>query len=806
MNALPTSQASLVNRLTVTGLVAVLASAGVLGTVATLLARQSLETQAREKLTVVGDAASLRIGEWVAGNLRTGASVTAAAAPDAISKAMAEATHAGFARKRRAAVAAHPAHATPDVIALAMKEPTRAGNAKDDAKPDAAAAAAMAAIAGLMKSAPAPAPAPVPAKVEAVAKPAPAPAPAAAGGGAAAAAMAAMAAINKTPAAAPAPAKAEPAKAAPAPVPAKVEVAAKPAPAGGGAAAAAMAAMAAINKAPAAAPAPAPAAAPVVAAAAAPSEAASAPAPAADDQALRTALAQAVASGDFRTVYMAYDADKRFVQVPAQKLPDGYDPTSRPWYKAAVASGKPVVTEPYKDASFNDMTVTFALPVKAEGKLVGVIGADKSLAEVVKMVGGVKPSENSYAFVLDKQGRILIHPNADLALKALAEAQPGMAAVANAPDNTIVDANDGTRDVQVRAEAIPGTDWRLAVAYDKSAAMAGLGTLVTSIAVAALAVVAVAGLIFTSLLRRWFDPLRKVRDAMVAVADGGGDLTSRIVIASNDEVGQIARAFNDFTESLRGIIHEVKAASSEVKTAAHEIATGNADLSARTESQASSIQQSASSIQQLHSSTMANAESAREANRIAQEAAALAAEGGTKVHEVVETMGGITASSKRIGEIIGVIDSIAFQTNILALNAAVEAARAGEQGRGFAVVASEVRTLAQRSGEAARDIRQLIQKSTEDVETGAARVDDAGRTISQVVESVRSVSTLMARIVEATQRQTGGIGEVNNAVNQIDQMTSQNAALVEEASAAATSLSDQSSRLVEAVGRFRTAH
>jgi len=756
---------SLVNRLTVTGLVAVLASAGVLGTVATLLARESLATQAREKLTVVGDAASLRIGEWVAGNLRTSASVTAAAAPDAVAKAMGEPTRAGFAKKRRGAVAAHAAHAPQDFIALAMKEPTRAGN---DAKPDAAAAAAMAALAGLGKSssAAAPAPAPAPAKVEVAAKAAPSPAPAPANGGAAAAAAAAMAAVNKAPSAAPA--KAEAPKAEP------VKAAAVPAPA------------------------------PAAQGAPAPSDAASAPTPAADDQALRTALGQAVASGDFRTVYMAYDADKRFVQVPPQKLPEGYDPTGRPWYKAALAAGKPIVTEPYKDASFNDMTVTFALPVRADGKLVGVIGADKSLAEVVKMVGGIKPSENSYAFVLDKQGRILIHPNADLALKTLGEAQPGMAAVAAAPDNVIVDANDGTRDVQVRSEAIPGTDWRLAVAYDKSAAMAGLGTLVTSIGVAALAVVVVAGLILTSLLRRWFEPLRKVRNAMVAVAGGGGDLTAHIAVAHNDEVGQIARAFNDFTDSLRGIIHEVQQASSEVRTAAHEIATGNADLSARTESQASSIQQSASSIQQLHSSTLTNAESAREANRIAQEAAALAAEGGNKVHEVVETMGGITASSKRIGEIIGVIDSIAFQTNILALNAAVEAARAGEQGRGFAVVASEVRTLAQRSGEAARDIRALIQKSTQDVETGAARVDDAGRTISQVVESVRSVSSLMSRIVEATQQQTGGIGEVNNAVNQIDQMTSQNAALVEEASAAATSLSDQSSRLVEAVGRFRT--
>jgi methyl-accepting chemotaxis protein len=717
-----TSPARLVNRLAVTGIVAVLASAGVLGTVATLLARQSMQAQAQEKLSVAGDAAALRIGDWASAALRTGASVSAAAAPDAITRAMGEATHAGISGKRRPAVTAHVRHAPVDLIAAALKEPTRTGPAREEPKPDAAAAAAMAAMAGLMKSAPAPAPAA-----------APAPAPAAKG-------------------------QARPA-----------------------------------------------AADPVAAAASVPSDAASAPA-VADDQALRSALGQAASAGGFRTVYMAYDADKRVVQVPARKLPDGDDPTARAWYKAAVAGGKPVVTAPYRDAVLGDLVVTFALPVLADGKLVGVIGADKSLGEVRNIVNAIKPSADSYAFILDKQGRVLVHPNADLALKALAESQPGMAAIAARLDNAIVDANDGTRDLQVRTQAIPGTDWRLAVADDKAAALPGIGTLVTAVAVAALAIAALVGLVFARLVRRWFEPLRQVRDAMVAVANGSGDLTTRVAVIRHDEVGQIARAFNDFTASLRGILHEVEQASSEVRTAAHEIATGNADLSSRTESQASSIQQSASSLQQLHSSTRANAESAREASRIAHDAAALAAEGGTKVHEVIETMGSITASSKRIGEIIGVIDSIAFQTNILALNAAVEAARAGEQGRGFAVVASEVRTLAQRSGEAARDIRQLIQKSTEDVETGAARVDDAGRTISRVVESVRSVSSLMARIVEATQQQTGGIGQVNDAVNQIDQMTSQNAALVEQASAAATSLSDQSSRLVEAVGRFSTAH
>jgi len=646
MNKPPAASSSLVNRITISGVVAVLACAGVLGGVATVLSRHALEAQAQDKLKLVGDAASLRIGEWVANNLRVVGGLGTAAID-----------------------------ATGDVAGAPPVAEPAASAATGAAKPE------------------------------------------------------------STPVA-----KSEPATSA----------------------------------------------------------------PSAGD-ALHVALEQTRVAGDFRSVFLAVAADKHFVLLPVQHLPADYDPTVRPWYKLATGAGHPIVTPPQRDPSRGDLKVTFAVPVIVDGRLRGAVGADKAIADVAAVIAGIKPSENSYAFVLDQDGRILIHPNADLLLKPLAQAIPGLASVGSA-DGVVMEANDGTRDLLVRTERIPGTDWKLAVALDKSAALAGLGTLMGSIAIAAAIVVAIVALILASVLRTWFAPLRKVRDAMVAVAGGGGDLTSRIDVSNNDEVGQIARAFNQFTESLRGIIREVQQASSEVKTAAHEIATGNADLSARTESQASSIQESASSIQQLHASTKTNSESAQEANRIAHEAAALAAEGGAKVSEVIETMGGITASSRRIGEIIGVIDSIAFQTNILALNAAVEAARAGEQGRGFAVVASEVRTLAQRSGEAARDIRQLIQKSTEDVETGAARVDDAGRTISQVVASVRSVSALMARIVEATQQQTGGIGEVNNAVNQIDQMTSQNAALVEQAAAAATSLSDQSSRLVDAVGRFRTSH
>ncbi|MFL6666285.1 MAG: methyl-accepting chemotaxis protein [Burkholderia ambifaria] len=305
----------------------------------------------------------------------------------------------------------------------------------------------------------------------------------------------------------------------------------------------------------------------------------------------------------------------------------------------------------------------------------------------------------------------------------------------------------------------------------------------------------------------WLDaqiarPLMQLRDQALRVATG----ESRTGVAMDrvDEIGMTLRTINQLGLMFRWLVDDVSEQVHNVQRASNEIAQGNNDLSARTEQASTSVQQTAASMAEMTATVSSNAETALQANQLSVSASDAAERGGQAVSEVVATMNDITASSRKIADIIGVIDGIAFQTNILALNAAVEAARAGEQGRGFAVVAAEVRTLAQRSGEAARDIRGLIQKSTQDVEAGAARVDDAGRTISQVVDSVRSVSSLMARIVEATQQQTGGIGEVNNAVNQIDQMTSQNAALVEEASAAATSLSDQSSRLVEAVGRFRT--
>ncbi|AVR96334.1 methyl-accepting chemotaxis protein [Pseudoduganella armeniaca] len=282
-----------------------------------------------------------------------------------------------------------------------------------------------------------------------------------------------------------------------------------------------------------------------------------------------------------------------------------------------------------------------------------------------------------------------------------------------------------------------------------------------------------------------------------------GDLTEEVRVQHDDEVGVLMRAIATINANLTGIVGRITASTEEMAVATDEIARGNANLSERTESQASSLQQTASSMETLTHTVQQNASDAGEANRLAANASAIAGRGGEVVSKVVETMGAIRESSTRIGNITSVIDGIAFQTNILALNAAVEAARAGEQGRGFAVVASEVRNLAQRSAAAAREIKELIGDSTGRVEQGARMVDEAGATMNQVVQAVSQLEGIMAGITAASAEQTTGIVEVSRAVSMMDEITQQNAALVEEAAAAAESLREQATGLSRAVGSFR---
>jgi len=311
-----------------------------------------------------------------------------------------------------------------------------------------------------------------------------------------------------------------------------------------------------------------------------------------------------------------------------------------------------------------------------------------------------------------------------------------------------------------------------------------------------------AGAIGFTITRSVTRPLDEAVNIAQTVASG--DLRNEIEIKSTDETGRLLHALSNMSTSLERIVNEVRSGTDTIATAAQQIAAGNQSLSSRTEQQAGSLEETASSMEELTTTVRQNADSSREANRLAISASEVAIKGGSVVSQVVDTMESIYGSAKKVVDIIAVIDGIAFQTNILALNAAVEAARAGEQGRGFAVVATEVRSLAQRSAAAAKEIKVLIGDSVERVEAGTELVQLAGRTMTEIVGSIKNVTDIMSEITVASQDQTTGITEINRAIAQMDDTTQQNAALVEEMAAAAESLRDQAVSLIETVGVFKT--
>ncbi|RTR04413.1 methyl-accepting chemotaxis protein [Halomonas nitroreducens] len=517
------------------------------------------------------------------------------------------------------------------------------------------------------------------------------------------------------------------------------------------------------------------------------------------------ALIQLAESGGFLSTYLGRP-DGSLTSSDGWVPPDDYDPRQRGWYLAATERDETIVSLPYVDANTGGMVVTVATPVKRNGRLVGVIGGDVVIDKLIAQVAAIRPTPSSFAFLSSEGETLIAHPDADLTLEPLSRvserltpafmAELGRGEAAWRP--VVVD----EADKRLAVTPIAGSDWELGVVLDEHEATAGLRGLMSASAITLVGVALGAALLLGALLKVVFRRLLAVRDAMENVASGSGDLTRRLPEDGNDEVAQIANAFNRFVSRMESVMLTIRDSSESVRVAATEIATGGQDLSRRTENAASSLQQTSASMEEITSTVEHTAESSRQANGLAESATSVARRGGEAVDQVVTTMQGITDSSRRISEIVSVMDGIAFQTNLLALNASVEAARAGEQGRGFAVVAGEVRQLASRSAEAAKQIKGLIDTSAARTEEGATQVRQAGETMAELVESVTRVADVLGEITAATGEQSDGIGQVNVAVSELDRMTQQNAALVEESTTAAEQLKDQANRLAEAVGGF----
>src|SRR5450830_704761 len=511
-------------------------------------------------------------------------------------------------------------------------------------------------------------------------------------------------------------------------------------------------------------------------------------------------IAAAKEAGAFDDAYIG-DPDKRMLSL--HPMPAGYDPTGRPWYVQAVAAGVPVLTAPYVDATTGKLVVTFAEAVGSKADLKAVVGSDVQLDNVVRNVAGIKPTPDSFAFIVDKKGVIITHPNKALALKPVSALDPGLSAESLTAQGQGATVNINGVDELLYVRPIDGTDWSLVVAVNYAQATSSIGSLMMRSAVTAILAIVIAAVLLTLTITKMLNRLIMVRNALEDIASGEGDLTRRLDAQGRDELSQIAGAFNRFIDMIAHTLLQIRQSSESVRTSSSEIASGNLDLSSRTEEQAGSLEETASAMEELTSTVRQNADNARQANQLAVSASEIAVQGGAVVAQVVDTMGSINASAHKIVDIISVIDGIAFQTNILALNAAVEAARAGEQGRGFAVVASEVRSLAQRSASAAKEIKTLIDASVQAVEAGNKLVGQAGDTMNEVVTSVRRVTDIVSEISAASHEQSAGIDEIGRAITQMDQTTQQNAALVEQAAAAAQSLQEQAQHLAKVVSGFK---
>ena len=480
------------------------------------------------------------------------------------------------------------------------------------------------------------------------------------------------------------------------------------------------------------------------------------------------------------------------------------------WFYGFLASKQPYVLDIGRSEAAGTYMLFINVRFDAGQDKVGVAGLGLPVNTLAESLKAIKLHDTGFVYLVRADGNLLVHRDTALidgkhTLKDLQgmNAQVVSTLLAQKPfAYASYDAQDGQR--VVASSYVPELNMYVVAEVPEREVLAGVARMAAIVSLmSGLIGGALAIVLIYMVARAIAAPVARAAKLLGDIADGDGDLSRRMEVESHDEIGQLAGAFNRFVSSLEQMVGQVRHTADSISVASAEVATGSQDLSQRTEQTASALQQTASSMEEMTSTVHSNAESARRASDLAGTAGTVAQQGGDAMTQIVSTMDAINASSRKISEIIGVIDGIAFQTNILALNAAVEAARAGEQGRGFAVVAGEVRALAQRSTQASKEIRTLITHSVEEVEGGAGLVSRAGATMQELVDSVNQLTRIIKEMDVATAEQSQGLGEINQSISHLDGMTQQNAALVEQSTAAAESMRQQAQQLLQVVGAFK---